>query len=158
MKGTVCPLTNKEGLHFASLIVKPVRRACARGWKFGQNASRQDARRAKYSFVGLTTSLVAGRRLKKVALGTPNQSPSRAGTPGPANTAGRVPLARRCLACRAQCGLVSRCDPRAATLRVAGAPEGCRFAAAGPNKRGPLGVLPNKVPQALLLHNTFLFT
>ena len=39
--------------------------------------------------------------------------------------------------------LVSRCDPfqknqnlfwrRAATLRVAGAPEGCRFAAAGPN-------------------------
>ena len=34
--------------------------------------------------------------------------------------------------------IVSRCDPfvrgsRAATLRVAGAPEGCRFAAAGPD-------------------------
>ena len=37
----------------------------------------------------------------------------------------------------ARFSVVSRCDPaaprRAATLRVAGAPEGCRFAAAGPN-------------------------
>ena len=66
--------------------------------------------------------------------------------------------------------LVSRCDPfrgGAATLRVAGAPEGCRFAAAGPKynvrqaaaKRQPCGAPATRSvaaqlawgPQALLL-------
>ena len=38
------------------MLVKPVRRACARGWKFGQNASlRARAVRAKFSLAGLTT-------------------------------------------------------------------------------------------------------
>ena len=47
-------------LESASKIVKPVRRACARGSKFGQDASltqrRARAVRAKCSLAGLTTS------------------------------------------------------------------------------------------------------
>ena len=42
-----------------SSFVKPVRRACARGWIFGQNASRPArarAERAKCSLAGLTKS------------------------------------------------------------------------------------------------------
>ena len=39
------------------LIVKPVRRACARGWIFGQNA-RARAARAKCSLAGLTNHLI----------------------------------------------------------------------------------------------------
>ena len=41
----------------AARVVKPVRRACARGWIFGQNAQRE---RAKCSLAGLTTARATG--------------------------------------------------------------------------------------------------
>ena len=49
---------NRSDIHAPSFLVKPVRRACARGSKFGQDASLRRARavRAKCSLAGLTTS------------------------------------------------------------------------------------------------------
>ena len=48
------------------IVVKPVRRACARGWIFGQDAWARAAR-AKCSLAGLTTMIAAGQTCRTLS-------------------------------------------------------------------------------------------